>query len=499
MCVREMNQRMYRKTHQKSKKIKTIYVWCCLLVVIIFGCYMFVLGNIFYPNTTEANIQIQLNLQDFPDTLDVIIYKKNNISNKLNQFNEYWTLYSKHSKLECKESIYKIIRHRCCLISFTINYLYSLGFTQIDEIDEKSNIKTMRNNGNNNLGCYGLQIIQRSSNKANRFNNLYTKTKSYSTIMTYCNKQNIKYYCKQWLPNTYNLMIKTQRIHFFKNKTNECLSKYKWIIKNDKHRGNGITFITNKNINYIKNFYLTKQEEQQIQSIPDTIICADSMDDNSVELSRESIAQELILNTHKIKDCNFHIRSWLFVANLNDPFIVFYVDSYIIRATHPSAVRSNRHFSMGTHLDDNDLNDDDWQWSMQQFNKYFGQRIDIINVIQQIKNITNIIILASYDEYVDYNNKNDDEVQHYLPLVFDFLITTDNQLKFLELNLLPGYFDVDTIGNGKCFHKWQCVLGKRMMEEIIDIQIEIAIKKRNKHKIKSLDSVNTFDIVLWKE
>eukprot|EP01084_Bolivina_argentea_P043390 79945_1 len=456
-----------------------------LILIIIIMCYIILIYILNSPGNNDN--QFIANIRIIEGAVDLIQYTTNNNSNK---FNKYFHL--KPNELQCKHSIYKINKHQCCAVQFSMNYLYSLGFTEIDELKRRTNTKTMRNNNNNQFGCYALNIEHRNQKQYSKtFKNLAEKTSAYSIIMQYCTKQNIIKYCNLWMPATYNLFIQNERISFFKQLPCSNESNNQWIIKSNKHSGSGIFFM--KNINQIRSFYLSKEE--QTESNPECVIDSDGMNSKK-KLDKDAIAQELISGL-KLKNCNFVFRVWLMLANYNDPLILLYIDTMILRSMHPKSITTNRH--------NRDWNTKD-NWNLQQFMEYFegkDDKINVRNIIEQIKNISGILIKASLDTYVAQIT----DIQHYNHIALDIMLTEDYQLKFLDFNSGPGtswvpkqcfkYDIFDGWNNLNVLDIWQCKFAKRMMEEMIDIQIEIAIRKQNKQKIDQIDSINTFQVILW--
>eukprot|EP01084_Bolivina_argentea_P275284 469447_1 len=220
----------------------------------------------------------------------------------------------------CPSSVYKIFRHHCCYDQFAIKYLKSLGFTSFDynisnKIDIRFKSTILWNKGNNidnKFACKGLNIQQRNYLLANPIP-IQHKTKIHSLTMKYCNKHKIQNKCNLFFPQTYNLNNQNERIEFFKQIKCNNEPNNEWIIKGNDHRGKGIKFIQNSN--FLRKFYLTKQE--QISS--NCIIDDNSINNNQYEtfkheLNKNVVAQQLILNTLKIDNCSFHIRTFFFVA-----------------------------------------------------------------------------------------------------------------------------------------------------------------------------------------
>eukprot|EP01083_Nonionella_stella_P137777 419227_1 len=190
--------------NMKRKSLVNVLV---LLMVLILSIYVLLWHAVFAPNhaaiftTTKGKI--------------ITIVEYTNITNTLRQFE---ALSNNTLAIDnCEASSYKLIHHGCCMVQFSMSYLYSLGFTDIEGLNRRSaNIKTMTNAGNNNLGCYGVNIVENARFKMQRFKNVRLKARAYSTIIKYCETHNILSYCQSFLPVTYNLNIKEERIDFFR-------------------------------------------------------------------------------------------------------------------------------------------------------------------------------------------------------------------------------------------------------------------------------------------
>merc|ERR1712154_546534 len=153
--------------------------------------------------------------------------------------------------------------------------------------------------------------------------------------------------------------------------------------------------------------------------------------------------------------------------------------------------------------------------NMKQFSDYFskqGKKINVTDIHEQIKNVSKILFLSALDKHIiSFKNTS---IQHYIIGALDFLLTQDFKIKFLEFNVPFGsYYYHKNNGTDICFQEketmfgkqivfnhnnWKCIDGKRIMEEMINIQIEIAIKKQNGQKLDKLESVNTFQPIIWK-
>eukprot|EP01084_Bolivina_argentea_P067353 122659_1 len=431
--------------------------------------------------------------------LDFIEYKSQHISDKLYKLDKLWNITNNADKLnkshKCTKSIYILNWLGCCALQFSINYLYSLGFQQFEGMLMQKIQKRMTNDMNNNLGCYGLKIEQRNTNKREIFQNIYKKTQLYQTVMNYCHKNNITNYCHQWLPITYNLQNNNELILFFQNLPCSNGSTTKWIIKTEKNNGKGILLVNN--FNYLRAFFLTKYQMEQTQCIIDNNLIKIASTDEI--LDKQSVAQQTILNTLKIKNKNFSFRVWVNLASYSNPLILLYIGTVIMQAQDENDIRSNA----GHQGAERAMN-------MKQFDEYFMGNVNSKQIIDQIKNITKIVFLASYDKHESinrYNESKNDETQHYLFIGMDFIVTRDNQVKFLELQTAPGTtlipkicFEENVFGQLKFTQNvWLCAYAKRVFEEMTDIQLEIAIKKRNKYKIDVIDSIREFDVILWEK
>eukprot|EP01083_Nonionella_stella_P066877 176478_1 len=440
---------------------------CCVSLVTIFCCYAILFVHLL--NTTS-----ELNAND--------------IAHKIPHTHA-------HNR-QCKSSVYQIFRHQCCYEQFAINYLYSLGFTHVDDdIPGKSNRyynSTILWNRNKEhiLGCHGLNIQQRNEQIADPMPIIY-KTKIYQIVMSYCIQHQIQTDCERFLPDSYDLRKQNERIEFFK--LLECNNEpnNEWILKGDRHRGKSIKFI--KNTNYLRYFHLKKNE--QYSSNPDCIVTEDDINDTEYKQFKrgsykDMVAQQLILNTLKIDNCSFHIRSWIFLANYNDPLIVLYVDSILYKAVDPNNLITNYNLAAD--------GSSAVKWNMKQFADYFDA-VNVTDIVDKIKNMLKILYLASFEEY-NPSMKGIDG-QHYMLMAVDLLLTEDLEIQLLEVNSKPGLFWIPRncfVGETKIKDIWQCKLGKLMMEEIIDIELEIAVKKSNGNKIDKLDSLSAFHIVLWR-
>eukprot|EP01084_Bolivina_argentea_P096293 173115_1 len=418
------------------------------------------------------------------DGITIVIYDENNT----NKFDQY-TLENNTSN--CKESVYTLYFPHCCLFRLAVNYLYSLGFTNIT-ITTKWKHKKMINNNSTTIGCYGLNIIQ-ALLKYRKQIAINKKTKLYWTTMKYCNEHKLQHKCRKFLPKTYSLTDRSEKTKFLKllpcnNKPNK-----NWIIKSDKHRGTGIKFINNSN--YIRTFYLTNTErvianQKCIIKNNYTILY------NQSGLEHNAVAQEWIQNSLRIEEYKFHIRSFFLVANFINPMIVLYGDSVIIKATNKESLITNRAVSRKQKG-----NNQDWIWNMKQFSEYFD--VNMSNITQQIKDIAQILFLATQSVY-DLGKLYMENEQNYLFTALDLLVTNDFQVKVMEVNIRPASSWVpkncykNYFGNHIFDDGWKCRKAKRLMEEMVDIELEIAIKKLNGDNIDKLDSVKYYQTVVWK-
>eukprot|EP01084_Bolivina_argentea_P317014 549582_1 len=400
------------------------------------------------------------------------------------------------SYLHCKESSYRIYHAHCCIHQFAFNYLYFLGFTNFSTLNwRKHNL--MVNNKANWLGCSGFNIQQTNKEYSNKIS-LHYKTKLHDVIISYCTKHHIENKCKLWLPITFNLNRKQDRINFFKLLACNNKSNLEYILKSDGHHITGIRFINNSN--FVRSFYLNKQE--QLESNPECIVTAYDNNINVNDLHKNAVAQQMIVNLLRINDCKFHIRSFIVLANYYNPFIVLYADSIIIKAINPNSIITNRVVSK---KDKNKMNsNDDWVWNMKQLNDYF-EMINVAKMIKDIQNIVKIMFLAAYD-HDKFDKMNMDETeQHYALMAVDLMITNDFKIKLLEINRTPASswipkscFHFSTYFGYKMMeHNWACNVGKIIMEEIVNIEIEIAIKKINRYKVVELDSLNYLKPIIF--
>eukprot|EP01084_Bolivina_argentea_P279353 477572_1 len=122
-------------------------------------------------------------------------------------------------------SIYKANYMWCCANQFAHKYLFSLGFTTKNK-NKLHRHRVYKNIANNRLGCYRLKIEQRNRNHIQSIElyKLIHKTESHATLINFCT-----FYCNKipicantnlcnhslWLPITYDLQNKTDRIDFF--------------------------------------------------------------------------------------------------------------------------------------------------------------------------------------------------------------------------------------------------------------------------------------------
>eukprot|EP00483_Globobulimina_turgida_P007567 UN07582 len=113
-------------------------------------------------------------------------------------------------------------------------------------------------------------------------------------------------------------------------------------------------------------------------------LCVSKLDGNmtangkvnmSTGLVTKMVAQKLIRNALRIDECTFHIRSYLMVANVKDPLLVFYCGSVILRSLNPSEIRSNRHQSNSVAANEQEMDKwgTPWRLNMQQFSYYFAE------------------------------------------------------------------------------------------------------------------------------
>eukprot|EP01084_Bolivina_argentea_P069970 127268_1 len=422
----------------------------------------------------------------------------------VNIFDKHLTTHDTNT--ECIPSVYKLFFHDCCMSQFAINYLYSMGFTHIKQLHFnkwKENIsnddKVMTNDNITHIGCIGLTIEQKYWRAAKIFTSLGHKTTSYAFIMSYCTKYKIKKYCKRFLPTTYDLQISSQRIKFFKRLPCNNNPNNEWLLKSDAHGGNGVVFI--KNSNYIRHFFLESTELNPNCIITDYDFNISKDINMSEGLIPEMVAQQLVHNAARINNCTFHIRTYIIVANYENPAIVLYAGSIILRSTNPSELRSNRHQSEHFKNPNDDLH---WHLNMEQFADYYGDIVDVKDIEKQIKSFSKIVFLSAMkDVEMPVTAKG---VQHYLQPSLDFIVTEDFKVKYLDFNTIGGtahvphcFDEIEGSMGKKAVMKdiWQCSNAKRIEEEMVNIEIEIAIKKQNGETLDKLDSVKTFEVILW--
>ena len=309
--------------------------------------------------------------------------------------------------------------------------------------------------------------------------------------MEYCNTHNIATFCKSFVPITYDLQISKERIAFFRQLPCDNTPNHEWLLKTMEHMGDGIYFI--KNSNYLRNFYLSKQE----QNISNPHCIIEDAYDIEQNLERESVAQQLIKSA-RINNSTFHIRAFMYVANYANPLIVLYAGSVVLRSTDPREIRTNWHQRKANFTG----NVYAYILNLTQVSNYFGEAFDARDIIAQIKSATKILFLAAFEKNIPQKHT---RVQHHMMPVLDFIVTDEFKVKWLDYNNPGGSYPTH------CFEEtetkfgikvslsdyWGCTQGKRMMEEMINIQIEIAIKKRNKQALDQLDSIKSFEVIVW--
>eukprot|EP01083_Nonionella_stella_P032677 89415_1 len=400
-----------------------------------------------------------------------------------------------NNRSNCRRSIYNLFAHQCCAVQHTVNYLYSLGFTHVQFARRArvSEFKTLFANHNHSIGCLGLHIAENKQIAFAHLDTLADKTVLYHTVMTYCNKYNITT-CTSWLPMTYDLQITDERLMFF----NELSCGYgpdrEWLLKTSIHQGRGVQLINNPNA--LRKFYLKPSELQQSNCEVEIDDSDSSYQNISQQLDKQAVGQKLISNALKYKGCSFHIRSVFVLASYGAPRLVFYIRSYGVRSLDPSEFRSNAHQTFSAE-ETHDL-------SLQTLADYFGERFDIEDVSRQIINAGKSIFGSVLDGY----HAPWKHLQHYARPALDLLVTDQFEIKFLDFNPHHGTTaancyeeikDIESNSTKVVFKKniWQCVESKRTMEEMVDIQIEIAMKKENNVKIDVLESQKTFRTVIW--
>eukprot|EP01084_Bolivina_argentea_P258414 435645_1 len=407
---------------------------------------------------------------------------------------------------ECRNSIYKIQWNVCCYRQFSYHHLYAYGFKHIKTFpyfyssSDTSKSTIFISNGtynNNNIGCYGLYIHQ-SSYLYNKNVAILLKTKLYSTVMTYCHHNNISKECKLWLPKTYNFANKIEKINFFKQLPCDYKQNKDWILKRDQHGGSGIQLINDSN--YFRKIYLTEKEQKL--SNPNCMVQVNSSIKSNMT---DVVAQQFVSNLLRINNHKFHIRSFFILANYQNPYLVLYADSIIIKATKVESIITNRAISKYNY-EQIKTHNDDWIWNMTQFDSYLKTNSYDINVkklINTIKNTAKIMFLSAKlntETLVTLQarqiRKNE---QHYALTALDLLITNDKipQIKIMELNGRPRSSFIPEICDNILETNWQCKMGKMIQEEMIDIQIEIAIKKIIGEKIDKINSLKHLQPIIW--
>eukprot|EP01083_Nonionella_stella_P163155 536192_1 len=405
----------------------------------------------------------------------------------------------RHDNTTCKQSIYILHAHQCCAVQHTINHLYSLGFTHLDYQhiqNVSSDYKKMINSGTNIIGCLGLIIHENDKNLFKFLHPLADKTELYHTIMAYCNKYNITKSCMSWMPVTYDLRITEQRLRFFEQLPCTTESSREWLLKTSMHVGKGVHLIHNPNV--IRKFYLDPLEQQQTNCVVNIEDSDENYQNISQTLVKQAVGQKLVSNALKYKGCSFHIRSEFILASYGTPRLVLYVRSYAVRSLDSSEFRSNAHWSL-RFLNENE---DHLPLEMDTLAEYFGERFNVTDIERQMINAAKSI----FNSVLDGLNAPWKQWQHYAKPGLDFLVTDEFEVKFLDFNphhgtpMINCYVRKKTeLGTKVVFQRnyIQCVEDRKTMEEMVNIEIEIATKKAKRMKIDTLKSLNNFQTVIW--
>eukprot|EP01083_Nonionella_stella_P017238 48195_1 len=426
-----------------------------------------------------------------------IIHRYDSASN-INKLNKYLVPNSMDN-FQCKQSTYKITFNICCFHQFSYKYLHFAGFhaetnPHLYPANDSTKTTTMiyKHNDTSHFGCYGLQIWQSADTFEFRIRPIFFKTGLYWTVMTFCRKQNMEKQCASWLPHTYRLFNTDDKVRFFKQLPCNNEPSADWILKSDMHKGAGIIFINDSN--YFRRTYLTKQ--QQLQSNPNCMVGQTDDNHDTNKHGMQIVAQQFIANILTIHGCKFHIRSFFVLANYQNPYIVLYADSIVIKATKNYTLDTFQKENVITNRAISKHNIDstnDWVWNMKQLCEYL--EIDLNDIINKVQDIARILFLSAKNMT---DKKADEHVQHYVLTALDLLLTDDFELKVMELNMHPAStFIPRTCITDMMETSWQCKMGKMIQEEMIDIEIELAIKQRMGTAIDALHSLRNLQLIIW--
>eukprot|EP01083_Nonionella_stella_P017239 48197_1 len=414
-------------------------------------------------------------------------------SSNINKLNKHLMLNSTDN-IQCKQSTYKFAWNVCCFRQFSYNYLYFAGYRVHDphlfSLDDSSRTTTMtyHHNDPSHFGCYGLQIWQAANYYTSRIP-IFFKTQLMETVIAFCRQKKIEEECRSWLPLTYRFSNPDDKVVFFKQLPCNNEPSTDWILKSDVHGGAGIIFINDSN--YFRRKYLTK--EQQLQSNPNCVV-----GERNSKKTGKIVAQQFIANILTINGYKFHIRSFFVLANFHNPYIVLYADSIVIKATKKYSLETFQKSNIITNraISKNNIHStNDWVWNMKQLCEYLD--IDLHDIINQIKEIAKIIFVSAKLPKNTPTSGADGHVQRYLLTALDLLLTDDFQLKVMELNRAVTSSFIPRMCNDIMETSWQCKMGKMIQEEMIDIEIELAMKQRMGTKIHDLHSLKNFQLIIW--
>merc|ERR1740123_1210588 len=322
-------------------------------------------------------------------------------------------------------------------------------------------------------------------------------------------------------PESYYLGNQTERRQFMQQLPCDTVLSEPWIFKSNQHKGKGIVFLSNTSV--IRKLFITSSdlkygyetqnerlfhgcdssasvERFEAEEIADFGFADDTIDSIAHIVKGDAfIAQKYVDDTVLIDGRKIGVRVYVVVLSLN-PYIVLYSDGYIsINAQEfdgsvisKESVLSNREMSekyLGSE-------DDEWNWSYQQFDEYIAKQEEYdantnlnfdTHLRFQLMNATKATFEAIDRDTGKYSKKTKKKMKKYLALAekkgilkktdnnylwlaIDFLLTNDENVKMLEINLHPGtrLFKHCSWKNSETedYEDWRCQHSRNITKEI---------------------------------
>lgn len=433
--------------------------------------------------------------------------------------------------IECKVSIFEYCAAASIGIMFE-EYLTSKGFEHEGmrkEQNPNTKLRLALTVNTESIFCHGL-FVQRSllslmntqdpktTGHAIDLISLLEKTELHRAIHDY-----------PFWPESYFLGNKKERRQFMRQLPCEQQLAEPWILKSNQHKGKGIVFldntrdirklfITNDDLKY--GFETTDDrlshdcnpsapvERFEVEEIAEFGFAEDTIDSIAHIVKGEHfIAQKYINDTVLIEGRKIGVRVFAVVLSLN-PYIVLFSDGYI---SINAQVFDGSHINKENILSNREMSekylsseDDEWNWNYQQFDEYIKKKQEFNfnfddDVRSKLMNATKATFdaidrdngkyskktkkkLKKYFALADKKgilNKNDN---NYLWLALDFLLTTDGNVKLLEINLHPGtrLFNHCSWNNVEMasYEDWRCQQSRNITKEIVDVSFAMAYRKK---------------------